>query len=116
MKEINATYVKFFDGWKCNNLSSELIMQELSLKGYSNTEVEEIITLYKKKCDNDRMTKGFIMMGAGAFLGFISCVCVLLDFGSLMRDIFLYGLTSVSVIIAMAGLYLVFEGPGNAKA
>ncbi len=116
MKESTATYLKFFDSWKSNNLSSEIIQQELSLEGYSNNEVEEIITLYKKKCDNDRMTKGFIMMGAGAFLGFISCVCVLLDFGPLMRDIFLYGLTSLSVIIAMAGLYLVFEGHGNAGA
>lgn len=113
MKEINTNYLKFFATWKLNNSSDELIIQELTSKGYSKMEMEEIIALYKKKCADQRMTKGFILMGAGAFLGFISCVCVLLDFGPVMRDIFLYGLTSVSVIIAMAGLYLVFEGPAT---
>lgn len=102
-------YSVLFNEWKSKKLSVQLIREELISKKYPADETEEIITLYRKKHIDARFTNGFILMGAGAFLGFLSCVCAILDFAPTWRNFFLYGLTSLSVLIAMAGCYLVFE-------
>ena len=52
---------------------------------------------------------GFICLGTGAFLGFISCVLTLTNPIPELFNIILYGLTSVAILIICAGLYLVFE-------
>jgi len=56
-----------------------------------------------------RQAKGFICMGIGAILGFISCVMTLVNPIPALYDIILYGLTSIAIIIIFIGLYLVFE-------
>lgn len=52
---------------------------------------------------------GFICLGTGAFLGFISCVLTLTNPIPELFNIILYGLTSVAILIICAGLYFVFE-------
>jgi hypothetical protein len=58
---------------------------------------------------NKRQTNGFICMGVGAFLGFISCMLTVINPVPALYYYILYGLTSISITIIFIGLYLVFE-------
>ncbi len=99
----------YFTAWKERKLCEEEIRKELFNKNYPVVKIDEIISLYHKKQLDARFTKGFVLMGTGAFIGFLSCLFAILDFAPAWRYFYLYGLTSISVIIAMAGCYLVFE-------
>jgi hypothetical protein len=48
-------------------------------------------------------------MVIGAFTGFISCVLSLINPIPELYGIFLYGLTSLAIILALIGLYLLLE-------
>ncbi|KYP16304.1 hypothetical protein [Flavihumibacter sp. CACIAM 22H1] len=56
-----------------------------------------------------RQFAGFLLMGIGAFIGFISCVLSLLNPIPELYNLILYGLTSVAIVVALIGLYLVLE-------
>jgi hypothetical protein len=48
-------------------------------------------------------------MGIGAFLGFISCVCTIINAVPALYNAILYGLTAIAITIIFVGLYFVFE-------
>ncbi len=52
---------------------------------------------------------GFLLLGIGAFVGFLSCVLTMLDFAPELRGFMLYGLTSLALVLIFIGLYFVFE-------
>lgn len=56
-----------------------------------------------------RHAKGFKLTGLGAFLGFISCILSILNPIPEIYYFILYGLTSISILIAFLGLYFIFE-------
>ncbi len=56
-----------------------------------------------------RAAKGWKFMALGSFIGFLGCVSTMLDIIPDGRDFSMYGLTSLGVLVAFYGCYLVFE-------
>jgi len=56
-----------------------------------------------------RQAIGFILLVVGAIIGFVSCVLTLTNIFPGLFYWILYGLTSVALLLILAGLYLVFE-------
>ncbi len=56
-----------------------------------------------------RQRRGFTLAGAGAVLGFISCVLTIINPIPELYYIILYGLTSIAILLIFAGLYFIFE-------
>lgn len=94
----------FNENLKINEVEAKLASQGLDEESFANHLKE-----FKKLINAKRQTTGFVLMGIGAFLGFVACVVTMLSFSPLVNDIFMYGMTSVAVVIVMYGLYLVFE-------
>ena len=65
--------------------------------------------LYFQKADKSGQIAGFIIFAIGGLLGFVGCVFTMLDFYPNLREFFLYGLTSVAVIMVFISLYLILE-------
>ncbi|MEI6313103.1 MAG: hypothetical protein WCP57_12650 [Bacteroidota bacterium] len=102
-------YVGFFRNWEMNQSTEEQIQSELELQGIPSSQIESILTMYKKNTQQKRQYRGFMFMGIGAFIGFLSCVLTMLDLVPELRGIALYGLTSIGVGLAFLGAYYVFE-------
>lgn len=85
------------------------IEQELLAMGHDAGTIELHVREYRKYRHGKRLTTGFIWMGAGAFLGFISCVLSLINPVPELYYWILYGLTSVAIAVIFVGLYFVFE-------
>lgn len=52
---------------------------------------------------------GFVLMGVGAFLGFVSCLLSLLNHVPELYYWILYRLTSIAISMICAGMYFVVE-------
>ncbi len=109
MNENNISYVDFFQQWSFQNWTEEQITHDLLGKGFLEEKISEIIVKYKKKKQDERSTKGFVLIGIGAFLGFISCLFTLMGILPEMRDFILVGLTTIGICIAVYGCYHIFE-------
>lgn len=109
MTELNLSYNDYFSKWQSNNTPEELIVNELQQSGLQETQISELLKLYKKKKDEARQQIGFILTAIGAFFGFVSCVFTMLDVFPEMRGFMLYGLTSFGIILVFIGLFLIFE-------
>lgn len=109
MAELNLSYQEHFNKWESSNLSEETIISNLKQNGLDENQITEILTLYKKKKNDAKQRLGFILAAVGSFIGFLSCVFSMLDLSAGMRDFMLYGLTTIGIITAFVGLFLVFE-------
>lgn len=109
MSELNISYADFYQKWKANNMTEDVIVQELRQHGLDSLQIVEMITFYKKKRNDEKQTIGFIILAVGAFIGFLSCVFTMLDLAPELRGFMLYGLTSIALVLIFAGLYFVFE-------
>lgn len=56
-----------------------------------------------------RVKNGFILLGMGSVVCFSSCILTILNSDPALTGWLLYGLTSLGVIKAFAGLVMVFE-------
>jgi hypothetical protein len=95
--------------WALNKTSPQLIESELREKGFDTAAISGYLAEFKRLRNAKKQFKGFACMGAGALLGFISLVLSLTNPFPGMYDFFLFGLTSVAVLVVFLGLYLVFE-------
>ncbi len=95
--------------WMQTYASPEALEKDLILKGFDAETVAAYIKNFKKQRIAKRQFKGFVLMGIGAFLGFISCLLTLTKAVPVLYDAILYGLTIIAVIIILIGLYFVFE-------
>jgi hypothetical protein len=86
-----------------------VIVSELRQQGLDSLQILETIDLFKKKYSEERQIAGFIIFAIGGLLGFVGCVFTMLDFYPNLREFFLYGLTSVAVIMVFISLYLILE-------
>lgn len=100
---------EIFQQWITTKQKPEAIKEELQKKGFDIDTINANLKEYKRLHYAKRQFTGFICMGVGAFLGFISCVLAILNPVAELHNLFLYGLTSVAVIIVFIGLYLLFE-------
>lgn len=95
--------------WLENNTKPDSVRSELLSQGFDNEMAEAYVKAYMKFKNAKRQRAGFILLASGAVIGFISCVLTILNPFPSLYEIILYGLTSLSVLIIFAGLYLVFE-------
>ncbi len=95
--------------WIKLNFSDDQIRENLKADAVNESDIEQYLNLYQKAKDSQRMNIGFVLTGSGSFMGFISCIASMLITHPHWNSIFLYGGTSLSVVIALYGLYLVFE-------
>lgn len=109
MAENTTTYSELFVNWDEQHFTEDQITDHLQKEGYVGEQIAEIVRLYKKKKMDERTRKGFILMAIGSTLGFISCVFTVYEIIPALRDVILYGLTSVGITLALWGGYYVFE-------
>jgi len=95
--------------WVKGNLNIQKIEQNLVALGYDKQVIDAYLVEFKKAQNTKRRFKGFICLGAGAFLGFLSCVLTLINPVPELYNLILFGLTSISILIICLGLYNIFE-------
>lgn len=98
-----------FAKWMAEGLNMDAIRERMMTLGLAEQDINIQLKAFKKKFYQKRQTRGFILMGTGAFVGFLSCVLTMTDLFPALNNLFLYGLTSIAVCIAIFGAYLVFE-------
>ena len=104
--EINTSLI---NEWMSDRLSQQEIEKKLIHLGYDAHKRAEHIRAYDKLKHAKRQYVGFMLSGIGALLGFISCVFTMINLTPELTNFFLYGLTSISIVLVMIGLYFVFE-------
>lgn len=95
--------------WLAEKLDTETIRQKLHVQGLDEESVTAYLREYRKKQHEKKRFVGFACCGAGAFLGFLACLLALLTDSAALGGFFLFGLTSIAVLVIFAGLYLIFE-------
>ena len=109
METQEQAIVQLFIHWDIQRSSEEQVLLDLQNKGFNDSQIIEICSQYKKKKQDIKQKKGFILMAIGAVLGFLSCLFTMLDFFPEWRGVTLYGLTTIGVGVAFLGAYFVFE-------
>ncbi len=95
--------------WIVTQMDPKAIEQELKALGYDEGKVSAYLKAYRKAKHARRQFIGFMVTGLGAVLGFISCVLSLVNPIPELYNLILFGLTSVAILLIVAGMYLVFE-------
>jgi hypothetical protein len=95
--------------WLAEKLDTETIREKLQMKGLDEESVSAYLREYRKKQHEKKRFIGFTCCGAGALLGFLACLLTLMADNASMGGFFLFGLTSIAVLVIFAGLYLIFE-------
>lgn len=104
-EEINLNVI---NNWLSRDETHENAANQLRQKGLSDNFITRYLQEFEKQKQAKRQNTGFIFMGIGAFLGFISCVLTMIDAFPTLRNFFMYGLTTIGIGIAFYGLYMVF--------
>lgn len=100
---------KLIQGWKEKNYTVSQANEEMLQAGFREEDIEGMLKAYKKEQAESRQKIGFICMAAGAVLGFVSCVMTMLNLLPALTGLFLYGFTTMAIIVILIGCYLVFE-------
>ena len=95
--------------WLSEKLDEEKVEQKLLALGYDEMTKMAYLKEFKKIRNAGRQRRGFIYLGVGGFLGFISCVLTLTNPVPELFNWILFGLTSISILLICRGLYSVFE-------
>ena len=90
-------------------LKPKAVEEALIARGFDETTVAAHLKEYRRLKNAKRLFTGFVCMGVGAFISFVSCVLTLVNFMPAMFSIILYGFTSLGILLILVGLYLVFE-------
>ena len=95
--------------WVSAKHGAEEIRSLLFALGHTEESIERHLAAWKKMKFAARQWQGLICMAGGALVGFLSCVMSLINPIPDMNGFFLYGCTSMAILMVFAGLYLVFE-------
>lgn len=95
--------------WIISNYSSNDVKKELELKGERKETIEMYLSAYSHLKLTRRQNKGFILLGIGSFLGFISFLLTASNLIPALHDFFLYGITVISILFILVGLYYLLE-------
>lgn len=102
----NASIIK---KWVHDNLKKEEVEQHLLALGYDLPVVEAHLQQFQKEKIAQKQFNGFVCLGAGAFLGFLSCVLTLMNLIPDLTNWILFGLTTVAILVVCKGLHNIFE-------
>ncbi|MBN8702155.1 MAG: hypothetical protein J0M08_03765 [Bacteroidetes bacterium] len=95
--------------WIDTNLELDAIKKSMLALEMDNESIELHIAHYKKTKNSQRQFVGFIWLGIGAFMGFLSCILSILNPIPDLYNWILYGFTTISIILIFVGLYFLFE-------
>ncbi len=95
--------------WILASLEKSQVKEKLQSMGYHEQEIHGYLQQFTKLKYGKRQSNGFWLISIGAVLGFISCVMTMLNVSPALSNFFLYGLTSVAIIMVMWGLFYLFE-------
>lgn len=95
--------------WLTAKLEPEAVEKELLERGLDEATISMHLKTFKRLRNAKRQVTGFICMGLGAFLGFISCMLTVFNPFPELYNVILYGLTSVAILVICLGMYFVFE-------
>lgn len=95
--------------WITAQMDIKAVEEELLARGFDAATITTHLKEYRRLKNAKRLFAGFVCMGVGAFLGFISCVLTIINPIPALYSIILYGLTSLAILVILVGLYLVFE-------
>lgn len=95
--------------WMKSKYSEEEVLLRLNEFPLSEFQKTEIFKRYKQGIHQIRTRVGFIYLGIGGFLGFVSCVFSMLIDDHFINSCFLYGGTSIAILLAFIGFYFIFE-------
>ena len=109
MTTTNAIDISLVRQWVATKLSPEHIEGMLKNDGHDQESIMAHIQAFKKERHARRSIIGFILMGAGAFMGFLSCVLSIINPIPELYYWILYGFTSLAILVICAGLYFAFE-------
>lgn len=109
MTTINTIDMSLVRQWVATKLSPEHIEGMLKSDGHDHESILAHIKAFKKERHARRSVIGFILMGTGAFMGFLSCVLSLTNPIPELYYWILYGFTSLAILVICAGLYYAFE-------
>lgn len=95
--------------WNAEKLDPQMVRDHLSAQGMDAEAIEAHLAAYKKLRNERKQFRGFLLCGAGAFLGFLGCVLSMVNPIPELYGFFLYGLTSIAIFAICGGLYYLFE-------
>ncbi len=95
--------------WIADDTAIEKIVGELNSLGYDSESIEVHLKEIKKIKFARRQSTAFIILLIGASIGFLSCLLSLTNPVPELYNWFLYGLTSLSVLVVFVGLYYLLE-------
>lgn len=93
-------------GWLSTGLDNKQISAELLAMGVDERNIPEMLREINKMRSARNTTRGMYLVLGGAILCLASCVFTILS--TQTSGMILYGLTTVGLVIAMAGLYKIF--------
>ncbi len=91
------------------NKNLGLMIKELQNAQESNSSVVVPDSTQEKNRRASRTSKGLRWLLIGALMGFLSCLCSICNPIASLYYVNLYGISSLAVLIAFYGLYLIFE-------
>jgi hypothetical protein len=104
----NIDYLKI-NYWITNNFNAQSIEKELLKSDCCKEEIDLYIKAFTQTKIKARQNSAFIFLLLGSFVGFLSFVLSVTNLIPNLHSFFLYGLTSISVLIIFIGLYYLFE-------
>lgn len=104
--EINSAIIQ---QWFLDRLNVQEVEENLKSLGHDEDSISVYLKEFNRLKYAKRQNMGFGLAGIGAVLGFISCVLTMINPIPELINFFLYGLTSIAVLIFFAGFYFIFE-------
>lgn len=95
--------------WLVTKMEPQAISESLLSQGHDEDFVNACLQAYKKAKNEKKQFAGFVVTGLGALLGFLGCVFSLVNPIPELYNLFLYGFTSLAILLIVGGMYMVFE-------
>lgn len=95
--------------WLAAKLSPQAIEADLSSKGFDKESILAHLAAFKKLRNERKQFSAFFCLGIGSLIGFISVMLSVFNPIPELYNYFLYGLTTLAILVAFWGLYLLFE-------
>ena len=95
--------------WMLLRPDVKMIEDKLEELGCTAEEITLQLNTYRQMQLEKRRFNGFVCLGVGAMLGFISCVLSILNPVPELYNVILFGFTSLAICILVLGLYFLFE-------
>lgn len=95
--------------WVAEKLHPDTVREQLQARGLDGETLQAHLAEFRKMRNSRKQFGGFLCCGVGAFLGFIACVLSLVNPIPELYGVFLYGFTSIAIVVIFIGLYFLFE-------